>query len=108
MSYALLAILIVIVAFLWWRWTSVERGARQRDERLLTVLYPIAHRLAKKEHVEPAEVAALARAPYSGPAGGFSRCSDKHGVVKPADLVDWYLDLMEKKGLGPTAGANNP
>ena len=45
--------------------------------------------------------------PYSGPAGGFSRCSDKDGIVKPADLVDWYLGLMARKRVEPTAGTHN-
>jgi hypothetical protein len=207
MIYALFAIPIVMIAFLWWRWTSVSRGARQRDEKLLRVLEPVAQRLAAKEQVDEAEIAALARqpqyrpmlydmlayferidlfplgdlapvaqgegrlaywmmhpnelqdapseielveevvrqrhgldlkffvyryrmaaghwahkdgwllglagpflekdAPYSGPAGGFSRCGDKEGVIKPAELVDWYLGMMEKKGMGPRAGADD-
>jgi hypothetical protein len=207
MTYAFAAIAIVIVAFVWWRFTSVGRGARQRDERLLKRLDPIAQRLLAKEKVAEEEIAALARQPqyrpmlyamlahferldlfplgyltpvaqgegrlvywmmhpnelqdapadielveevvrerhglrltffvyryrmaeghwahkdgwllglagpfldndppYTGPAGGFSRGSDKDGIVKPADLVDWYLGMMQKKGLEPRSRADN-
>jgi hypothetical protein len=30
-------------------------------------------------------------------AGGFSRCGDKSSEVKPAQLVDWYVGMLEKK-----------
>jgi hypothetical protein len=31
--------------------------------------------------------------PYTGAAGAFSRCGDKYGMIKPAALVDWWMDL---------------
>jgi hypothetical protein len=196
--YVLAAIGILIVAFLGWRYTSVARGARQRDEKLMRVLDPIARRLAKKEEVTPEDIANLSRqpqyrpmlyqllkhyerldlfpsadlsiaaqgagvlaywlmhpnelqdapaeielveeierdlqgerskflvfryrmpaghwaerngwilglagpffendVPYSGLAGGFSRCGDKAGEVKPSELVDWYIGIVEGKG----------
>lgn len=65
--YIIGAIVVLLIAFLRWRWTSVERGARQRDEKLLVSLNPIAERLAKREAVEPAAVADLARQPQYRP-----------------------------------------
>lgn len=35
--------------------------------------------------------------PYSGIAGAFSRCSDKHGVVPPDELVDWFIGIVRQK-----------
>jgi len=35
--------------------------------------------------------------PYEGPAGAFSRCSDKHGVVKPEELVNWFIGMAKGK-----------
>ena len=32
--YILGAVVVLIVAFFWWRLTSVARGARQRDDRI--------------------------------------------------------------------------
>jgi hypothetical protein len=34
--------------------------------------------------------------PYEGPAGAFSRCTDKHGVAKPEELVDWFIGMVKK------------
>lgn len=34
--------------------------------------------------------------PYSG-AGGFSRAGDKYGEIQPAELVDWFVDMVRKK-----------
>src|SRR5262245_33466102 len=67
MIYVLAAIGFAIVAFLWWRYTSVTRGARQRDEKLLKVLDPIAERLSKKEPVSREEIANLSRSPQYRP-----------------------------------------
>jgi len=37
--------------------------------------------------------------PYCTNPGAFSRVSDKQGTIKPADIVDWYLDVLRKKGM---------
>lgn len=56
--------LVVLVAtFVVWRFTSVARGARQRDEKLLVRIDPIARRIDAGEAVSPGEVAALAAHP---------------------------------------------
>ena len=34
--------------------------------------------------------------PYSGIAGAFSRCGDKYGEVRPAELVDWFVGLIQR------------
>jgi len=53
----------LIVIFVIWRVTSVGRGMRQRDQRLLTRLDPIAKRLERGEDVSPQEIAGLAARP---------------------------------------------
>jgi hypothetical protein len=200
MMYALAAVgslVVAFVAFICWRYTSVARGARQRDEKLLVVLDPIAEKLSKKEPVTAEEIANLSRQPqyrpmlyhllkhferldlfpaealriaaqgagilaywmmhanelqdapdqielveeverdlqgergrflvfryrmppghwaerdgwllglagpfldkdlpYSGVAVGFSRCADKHGEVKPPELIDWFIGVVARK-----------
>ncbi len=196
MTYAFIAIGILFVAFIVWRYTSVARGARQRDEKLLVMLDPIALKLANKEPVAAEEIADLGRQPQyrpmlyqmlkhferldlfpandltieeqgkgilaywmmhpnelqdapreielveeierefrgehvtflvykyqmppghwaakdgwllglAGPffenedpysaAGGFSRCGDKYGEVQPRELIDWYVEMFNRK-----------
>jgi hypothetical protein len=67
MMYALSAVGILVVAFIWWRYTSVARGARHRDEKLLVVLDPIAKKVSKKEPVTAEEIATLSRQPQDRP-----------------------------------------
>ena len=198
MMYALGAIAFVICALVVWRYTSVTRGARKRDDRLLAVLDPIAERLSRKEAVTPEEITNVSRqpqfrpmlypllkhferldlfppadmsttaqgagllaywlmhpnelqdapseielvqevdrdlqgknarylvfryrmptghwaerngwilglagpfldgdVPYPNVAAGFSRCNDKFGEMNPADLVDWYIGMINRKG----------
>jgi hypothetical protein len=62
----LTAILIVVGAlaiFVAWRYTSVARGARKRDEALLKRLDPLAARFEAKQAVTASDVAELARYP---------------------------------------------
>src|SRR5262245_60439548 len=65
--YVLAGIGVLLVAFIWWRYTSVARGARQRDEKLLVVLDPIAERLSRKDPVTAEEIANLSRQPQYRP-----------------------------------------
>lgn len=53
-------LLVLIIAFLWWRLTSVGRGARTRDGRLLVELDPIGVKLADGEEVSAEEINAIA------------------------------------------------
>jgi hypothetical protein len=61
------AFLGIIVAFVAWRWTSVARGARKRDERILPLLDPIAALLENGQPVAAADVETVASHPYARP-----------------------------------------
>src|SRR5262245_49735586 len=67
MVYVLAVFAFLILAFIWWRYTSVVRGARQRDEQLLRVLDPIGEKLAKSEPVPAEQIVALSRQPQYRP-----------------------------------------
>ncbi len=55
MYYAIVGIVVVVVAFIWWRRSSVGRGARQRDERLLPLFEPLADKLIEGEILPKAD-----------------------------------------------------
>jgi hypothetical protein len=38
--------------------------------------------------------------PYAGIGGAFSRCGDKYGEIQPAELVDWFVDMVQRKSGG--------
>lgn len=57
------SIAALIIAFIWWRYTSVARGARQRDEKILSLLDPIGEELAAGETPTPNEIEPLAKNP---------------------------------------------
>lgn len=57
------ALVILVVTFVAWRWTSVERGARQRDRRLVARLDPIGRKIDAGEPVSAQEVESLAARP---------------------------------------------
>lgn len=64
MIFKILAVVaVLIVAFVVWRWTSVARGASQRDEKLIARLDPIGKKIEAGETVSPQEIAALAAKP---------------------------------------------
>jgi hypothetical protein len=61
----IIAIIVIIigallVSFIVWRWTSVARGARQRDEKLLKRLDPIGEKIDAGQFVSPQEIETLA------------------------------------------------
>ncbi len=56
-------IIVVVIGFIIWRWTSVGRGARQRDEILLKQLDPIGIRIDNGEEVTLQEIEAIAERP---------------------------------------------
>jgi hypothetical protein len=189
----------VVVTYVGWRWTSVERGARKRDQKLVARLDPLGRKLDAGEPVSTQEIASLAahseiryflftalrrmnRAdllptnycstvaqgesalaywmmhpnemgeppeaiefvesvrrrtdgkeaefyvyryrmaaghpdaedgwqlglagpmnpegePYTDMPAAFCRGGDIYGKVKPSELVDWYLDMLRKKGI---------
>jgi hypothetical protein len=189
-------VVVVIVAFLWWRVTSVQRGARQLDRKIFPLLDPIGAKLGAGEHPREGEINEVAQIPYaraylhemlkhferldlfpetfrseeaqaeanlvywmmhpnelqdspeqieliesvtrkieggicrfyvfrykmpeshwagndwllglsgpftdneppySGSAGAFSRCKDKHGELDPCELVDWFVGMVGAK-----------
>ena len=57
------AIVALFVMFIIWRWTSVARGARSRDEKVLARFVAIGRRLDAGQTVTPQEIEALAAHP---------------------------------------------
>ena len=57
------AVGIALAAYVAWRWTSVARGRRQRDEKLLAQLDPIGKKVDTGETIAPEEIDALAARP---------------------------------------------
>ena len=55
--------ILVLAAFVAWRYTSVARGARKRDEALFVRLDPLAKRFEQGESVSAAEIERVASAP---------------------------------------------
>lgn len=58
---------VLFVAFIGWRYTSVARGARQRDERILRMLDPITEKLMAGGLVTTGEIESLAKRPAARP-----------------------------------------
>ncbi|MEJ7733107.1 MAG: hypothetical protein WKG00_28415 [Polyangiaceae bacterium] len=63
MMWLVLGTTAVAFAFIWWRSTSIRRGALARDERILEVLDPIGKALQAGASVSEDEVARLAAQP---------------------------------------------
>lgn len=56
-------IAVVVVAFIIWRWTSVGRGAQQRDKKLIARFDPIGKKIDAGETISLQEIEALAERP---------------------------------------------
>jgi hypothetical protein len=54
---------LLLVVFIIWRWTSVTRGMRLRDEKLLVRLNPIGKKIETGQPVSPQEIEALSVRP---------------------------------------------
>ena len=65
--YALIGVVLGIVVFVWLRATSVQRGARVRDAKILRLLDPIGERLASKGEITAEEIEALAEQAHVRP-----------------------------------------
>lgn len=65
LTYAAIAVAVLLAAFVWWRWTSVARGARKRDERILAILKPLADELLAGRQPSPQAVAQVADLPHA-------------------------------------------
>lgn len=59
MWYAIGAVVLAVIVFLIWRITSVGRGVRQRDERIMEALRPIGEKLVSGEEITADEVRAF-------------------------------------------------
>ncbi|MFC2173808.1 hypothetical protein ACFLU6_14445 [Acidobacteriota bacterium] len=82
MLYTLIGIAIAVLLFLWWRHTSVQRGAKGRNKRILRLLDPIGQKLANKQDVTPKQVETLAAKPHVRPM--------LYAVLKEFDRVDLF------------------
>ena len=56
-------VIALLVVFIIWRWTSVSRGMRQRDEKLLVRLKPIGKKIESGQVVSAQEIEGLAVKP---------------------------------------------
>lgn len=57
------AAIVLVLAFIVWRWTSVGRGMRQRDGKLLVRLDPIGKKIEAGQSVSSQEIEAIAARP---------------------------------------------
>jgi hypothetical protein len=62
-AIAVAVILVLLLVFILWRLTSVGRGMRQRDEKLLVRLDPIGKKIETGQAVSPQEIEILAARP---------------------------------------------
>jgi hypothetical protein len=62
-AIASVVVVVLLIAFIIWRLTSVGRGMRQRDERLLVLLDPIGKKIETGQAVSVQEIEALAACP---------------------------------------------
>jgi hypothetical protein len=67
MGYAFALLIAILVAFVLWRYTSVRRGALQRDRKILALLDPVPTRLAANEEPPDGAIESLARKPETAP-----------------------------------------
>jgi hypothetical protein len=102
----LIGVILVSAAFVFWRYTSVRRGAEKRDALLLTRLDPIAAKFERKERVTPDEINALAKVPelrnmlytllsHYQRTDLFSTEYLSHQAEAEAALVHWMLHPNE-------------
>ena len=79
-----------VVAFVAWRYTSVARGARKRDEALLKRLDPLAARFDAKQVVTAGDISTLARDPEVRPM--------LYALLKHYERVDLFpVELLRKE-----------
>jgi len=85
--YVVAGVVALLVAFLWWRVTSVKRGARQRDERVLKALAPLGEKLGEGAEVAPAEIRDLCARYELRPA--------LYGILRHFERLDLFPDSMK-------------
>ena len=87
MWYVIAGIAALIVAFIWWRITSVARGARKRDAHILDALAPLGDRLAEGVEVTPSEVGEFCAKYELRPA--------LYGILKHFERLDLFPESMK-------------
>ena len=75
---------VLLVAFLWWRWTSVSRGARKRDDLIIAELDPIALALQGGTELDVDEVIRLGTPPQNRPM--------LYGLLKHFEKLDAFSE----------------
>jgi hypothetical protein len=105
-AYAGLALLFLMVAFVVWRITSVARGARRRDQRILQRLEPVGRRLEQNAPLDADEIRRLAARPEArgmlhellrqfGQAGAFPEEQKTRQAHAEAMLAYWMMHPNE-------------
>ncbi len=68
MEYVIATVIVVLLAaFVWWRNTSVVRGARQRNQKILPLIDPIGEKLAAGKQPSIEEIESVANKSYARP-----------------------------------------
>ncbi len=67
MEYVVATVIVLLTAFVWRRYTSVARGARQRDEKILPLIDPIGEILATGQQPTPEEIERVANKSFARP-----------------------------------------
>ena len=89
------AIVVALAAFVWWRYTSIARGARQRDEKILPLIDPIGEKLAAGKQPSTEEIESVANKSHAR--------SYLYEVLKHFER----LDLFPKQFTTPEAQAES-
>lgn len=86
--YILIGIVLAIVIFIWWRYTSVERGIRACNEKVLQILDPVGEKLFNREDVTPEEIETLAAKAFVRPM--------LYAVLKDFERLDLFPETYKK------------
>jgi len=73
---------------------------REAEFHVFRFRMPAGHWAAKDDwELGLAGPMAAGAEPYTEMPGAFSRGGDIDGKTKPAELVDWYIDMLRQKGV---------
>ncbi len=61
--YIVSSFFLLVILFILWRWTSVGRGAKQRDNHIFDIIDPIGTRIDAGENVTKEEIIDFAKRP---------------------------------------------
>ena len=75
-------------------------GGQEADFHVYRYKMPAGHWAAKDGWLLGlAGPMSIGSEPYSDSPGAFSRVGDVEGKVKPSEIVDWYIGVMQQKGI---------